>query len=947
MMEIKEATTNVAMTFLRGVDMMREDYHTQINDTASLSSASSAISSATNFTNEKLRHFESSKEVRRTSPMNPFYEIWNDENKLVARSAIFRHDANPNWPPLRLDMNALCQGDLTRNFHISCYDMVSNEDIIRQSSNSNRSNKDDDDNNNNDNDDENVDETSKFKLQPKHNRIWYVWLGDVTTNLSEFYQHMMQFENSKKSREQTFALSNSLYGRLILHDVVERVASPSVGTLIKSSLPFMPSSISNSEVVKRSETDSVSFSLLSSSSSASSSSTDVDKIHAISSSSDENSVTSPRTIVTNLQDCQILQNEIRDKNVQTEDRSEQKLHRLETSLSHQNELAVETIKESEDDLQEYLNTITRNLDVHLFRFISMASEKSEDPSAVKNKSSENPSIQGDSVKDPNEIFQNDISMDVHTDTKSCLDRNVLDNIFGFFSDWSMPSVDELDTSEDILGHMNNLRSETLSNANELHDRERSVLKSGSNFFSEVEDIAKTMEPFSHDFCDYDATTIASSPSPVDIVHFHSRKSNEDFMSIDKTDVANACSENTKCEMIDLKSCPQQQPQPAITTMTMKERGNSIFSNDDTILRTSCKLSLSNVSLKREETISNTVECSRHFSLSVPSSEDILTSKEFIDIQSQGKDSDEVKIESSLEQLSSSVQPSTKVSKSSQNYACYDDDYDQSYYDLILKMELIKLSAGDNFHRYMLHDCNENSRYEKLMKMPKSYRGMLMSGWMLGPENSDAECIVEQLILQCRTNLLLEAEEWSECDCSTRSLAVPRDKASPIMSPKFQTASHSNCTLNDVTSSCISSHADLTRCNSNTKNTIADTANVIEEVYDYFLNWSMPDDEALDTLGISGEEVSVFPVEDIHEYEGIELGEKLFHIESVLDLPIDPVAQHSYVYHDDIDDSVDNERYSLDDGISCQANALTISQSPGVENCGADIISAIDSIGLET
>ncbi len=56
-----------------------------------------------------------SKSSNMFGAVDPFFEVKNDEHEVVARSAIFRDDMNPQWPPIRLDLEALCKGDQTRD----------------------------------------------------------------------------------------------------------------------------------------------------------------------------------------------------------------------------------------------------------------------------------------------------------------------------------------------------------------------------------------------------------------------------------------------------------------------------------------------------------------------------------------------------------------------------------------------------------------------------------------------------------------------------------------------------------------------------------------------------------------------------------------------------------------------------------------------------------------
>lgn len=42
---------------------------------------------------------------------DPFFEITNDAGDCVARSVVFFNDLNPQWPPIKLDVEALCCGE--------------------------------------------------------------------------------------------------------------------------------------------------------------------------------------------------------------------------------------------------------------------------------------------------------------------------------------------------------------------------------------------------------------------------------------------------------------------------------------------------------------------------------------------------------------------------------------------------------------------------------------------------------------------------------------------------------------------------------------------------------------------------------------------------------------------------------------------------------------------
>jgi hypothetical protein len=59
---------------------------------------------------------------------DPFFEVLNEHEELVARSQILYSDLNPNWPPLRLDMHALCASDEGRAVDIVFYDFDKDQD---------------------------------------------------------------------------------------------------------------------------------------------------------------------------------------------------------------------------------------------------------------------------------------------------------------------------------------------------------------------------------------------------------------------------------------------------------------------------------------------------------------------------------------------------------------------------------------------------------------------------------------------------------------------------------------------------------------------------------------------------------------------------------------------------------------------------------------------------
>ena len=155
---------------------------------------------------------------------DPFFEVKNDEGEVVARSAIFRNDLNPQWPPIRLDLEALCKGDKARDITFSFYDW--NED-------------------------------------GQHGL-----LGELTTDLHDISKAAIRYQNQSSvgflDKKETYDLGEA--GKVYIYDLIEITGFPTEGTLIKKRNGSATPSVADTEP----ETDS-----------ASQSSSDEDKDDAI------------------------------------------------------------------------------------------------------------------------------------------------------------------------------------------------------------------------------------------------------------------------------------------------------------------------------------------------------------------------------------------------------------------------------------------------------------------------------------------------------------------------------------------------------------------------------------------------------------------------------------------------------------------------------------------
>lgn len=143
---------------------------------------------------------------------DPFFEVKNDEGEMVARSAIFRNDFNPQWPPIRLDVEALCKGDQARDITLSFYDW--NED-------------------------------------GKH-----VLLGEVTTDLQDIAKAAIRYHDQRSvgflDKKETYNLGEA--GKVYIYDLIQITGFPTEGTLIKKRIGSATPSVADTEP----ETDSAS-----------------------------------------------------------------------------------------------------------------------------------------------------------------------------------------------------------------------------------------------------------------------------------------------------------------------------------------------------------------------------------------------------------------------------------------------------------------------------------------------------------------------------------------------------------------------------------------------------------------------------------------------------------------------------------------------------------------
>lgn len=61
-----------------------------------------------------------------------FFEVSNEYGEVVARSIVLYNDLTPKWPPIKLDLGALCEHDANRRVFISFYDkLVDNHGLIK------------------------------------------------------------------------------------------------------------------------------------------------------------------------------------------------------------------------------------------------------------------------------------------------------------------------------------------------------------------------------------------------------------------------------------------------------------------------------------------------------------------------------------------------------------------------------------------------------------------------------------------------------------------------------------------------------------------------------------------------------------------------------------------------------------------------------------------------
>jgi C2 domain len=124
---------------------------------------------------------------------DPFFEVKNDDSKIVARSVVFRNDLNPQWPPIKLDLEALCQGDPNRKITLAFYDWNKND--------------------------------------------VHELLGEVSTDLDEMRQAAHSYQSQRSvgflDKQEAYDLGKS--GRVFIYDIIQTTGVPTFGTLNKKS----------------------------------------------------------------------------------------------------------------------------------------------------------------------------------------------------------------------------------------------------------------------------------------------------------------------------------------------------------------------------------------------------------------------------------------------------------------------------------------------------------------------------------------------------------------------------------------------------------------------------------------------------------------------------------------------------------------------------------------
>lgn len=142
---------------------------------------------------------------------DPFFEVKNDNSEIVARSAVFHNDLNPQWPPIKLDLEVLCQNDPTRQITLTFYDWNKND--------------------------------------------VHELLGEVRTDLHEIRQAAKSYQSQRSvgflDKKEAYDLGNS--GRIFIYDIIQTTGVPTVGTLNKKN---SIESNSRSEADTEPETDS-------------------------------------------------------------------------------------------------------------------------------------------------------------------------------------------------------------------------------------------------------------------------------------------------------------------------------------------------------------------------------------------------------------------------------------------------------------------------------------------------------------------------------------------------------------------------------------------------------------------------------------------------------------------------------------------------------------------
>jgi len=124
-----------------------------------------------------------------------FFEVWNDEKEVVARSSIQYNDVSPKWPPIKLDLETLCGNDESRMVYLSFYDYNGNT-------------------NNNENDEN------------------HEWMKTILTTVHGMKQAAHDCQTQQQQQE-PYKIGGRI--RVDIYDAIVTTGIPTMGTLTKSS----------------------------------------------------------------------------------------------------------------------------------------------------------------------------------------------------------------------------------------------------------------------------------------------------------------------------------------------------------------------------------------------------------------------------------------------------------------------------------------------------------------------------------------------------------------------------------------------------------------------------------------------------------------------------------------------------------------------------------------